>query len=115
MINMFGPNIKDPKKIQQMMKKLNMNVREVYADEVVIKSEGKETIISNPQIMIVEMSGKDVFQITGDVSERSSANEKDIKMIMEKTGKDKETVVQKLKELDNDLARAIMELSEEKG
>jgi len=104
--------MKDPKKIQQMMKKLGMKVKEIEADEVIIKSGNKEILISNPQVMAVDMNGKDVYQITGDVSEKG-VNEKDVQIVMEKTGKDKETVVQKLQELDNDLAKAIMELSKE--
>ena len=56
--------------------------------------------------------GKDVYQISGEVSESISINEKDIEFVMEKTGKDRDTVVKKLEELNNDLVKAIMELKE---
>ncbi len=105
---MFGTS--DPKKLEKMMKKLNMNVRQIVAKEVVIKSEGKDIIISNPEVMIVNAMGRDVFQITGELSERTHTNEEDIKTVMDKTGKDRDTVAKKLEELDNDLAKAIMEL-----
>lgn len=105
---MFGSN--DPKKLEKMMKKLNMNVKQVNAEEVVIKTGEKDIVISDPEIMIVNTMGKDIYQITGSVSEKNHTNEDDIKTVMEKTGKDRETVVKKLEELDNDLAKAIMEL-----
>lgn len=98
----------DPRMMQEMMKKLNMNVREVEAEEVIIKTKKRNIIISNPEIMIANMMGKEVYQISGEVSE--SASEDDITMVMEKTGKDRDTVEKKLEELNNDLARAIIEL-----
>jgi nascent polypeptide-associated complex subunit alpha len=99
-----------PKKIQEMMKKMNMNVKEIKADEVIIKSGNKNTIISNPEVMVTNMMGKEVYQVSGEVSESENISEEDIKIVMEQTGHDRETVAQKLKDLDNDLAKAIMEL-----
>ena len=99
------------KQVENMMKKMNLNLEEVAAKRVVIETENSKTIIKNPQIMIAKMMGKDVYQITGDVV---NISEEDIKTVMLKTGKQKETVIDKLEELNNDLAKAIMELKEEK-
>jgi alpha-NAC-related protein len=103
-------NNMDDKKVQQLLKKLNLNVEGIEAEEVVIKTKTKNIIISKPQVMIADMMGKEVYQITGEVSESEILNEKDIEMVMEKTGKDRDAVVKKLEELNNDLARAIIEL-----
>jgi len=108
---MFGGK-PDPKKIEKLMKKMNMNVNNVEAEMVVIKGKGKNIVISRPEIMVVNMMGRDVYQISGEVSESNRMSEEDIQMVMEKTGKDRETVVKKLEELNNDLARAIIELKE---
>ena len=105
---MLGP--KDPKKMKEMLKKMNINIKEVDAEEVIIKCSDRSIIISKPEIMIANMMGKDVYQISGEVSEAATVNEKDIEFVMEKTGKDRDTVVKKLEELNNDLVRAIMEL-----
>ena len=94
------------------MKKLNMNVQQIPADVVIIKAKNKNIIISNPEIMLANMMGRDIYQVTGEVSESIPINEDDIKMVMDKTGKDRDTVVRKLEELDNDLAKAILELKE---
>jgi nascent polypeptide-associated complex subunit alpha len=108
---MFGKP--SPDKIEKMMKKLNLNVRQVEADVVIIKGKNKHIVISKPDIMIADMMGREVYQITGDVSESMPISEEDIQMVMDKTGKSRETVVKKLEELDNDLAKAIMELKGE--
>ncbi|HLD83648.1 MAG TPA: nascent polypeptide-associated complex protein [archaeon] len=101
----------DPKKMQQLMKKLNMNVKEIDAEEVIIRCKDKDIRIASPEIMITNMMGRDVYQVSGQVSESAKgASEDDIKMVMEQTGKDRETVARKLEELNNDLARAIVEL-----
>lgn len=99
-----------PKKIQEMMKKMNMNVKQIPADEVIIKSGDKNIIISNPEVMITDIMGKEVYQISGEISESENIKEEDIKMVMDQTGKNRETVAEKLQELDNDLAKAIIEL-----
>lgn len=109
---MFGKP--DPKKIEKMMKKLNMNVRQIPADTVIIKSKKKNIIISKPEIMIADMMGREIYQISGEVSESVPLKEEDIQMVMDKTGKNRTTVVKKLEELDNDLAKAIMELKGKK-
>ena len=102
----------DPKKLEKMMKKLNMNIQQIPAEVVVIKAKEKSIVISKPEIMLANMMGRDVYQITGDVSESYPPKEEDIRMVMEKTGKDRMTVEKKLEELNNDLARAIVELKE---
>lgn len=97
-----------PEKIQQMMKKLNMDIRQIDAEEVTIKTKAKSIKIKNPEVMIANMMGRDVYQISGEVYE--SLPEEDILLVMNQTGKDRQTVEKKLEELDNDLARAIIEL-----
>lgn len=105
---MFG----NPKDLEKMMRKLNMNVASIPADIVIIKSAGKQIIISNPEVMLANMMGREVYQITGEVSESVPVSEEDVKLIMDQTGKDRNTVVKKLEELNNDLAKAILELKE---
>jgi nascent polypeptide-associated complex subunit alpha len=106
---MFG---NDPKKLHDMMRKLNMNIQEIPAEMVVIKSKNKQIIISNPEVMLANMMGRDVYQITGVVSESVPVSEEDIRLVMEQTGKERDVVLAKLEELDNDLAKAIVELKE---
>lgn len=100
----------DPKKIQQMMKKLNMDVQDIPAEMVIIKLKDKNIVISKPEVMLANMMGREVYQVSGEVSESVPVNEEDVQMVMDKTGKDRDTVTKKLEELNNDLAKAIHEL-----
>lgn len=103
---------KDPKKIEQMMKKLNINTREIRASRVVIKAEDGDILIEQPEVMVMNMMGRDVYQITGQATKAKTVKEEDIKLVMDQTGKDRKTVEKTLEELNNDLAKAIMELKE---
>jgi len=108
---MLGLGKMSPEKIEKMMKRLGIETRKLEAEEVLIRCKDKDIIIKNPEVLITNVMGKDAYQITGDVEERGlGPSEEDIKLVMEKTGKDRETVVAKLEELNNDLAKAIMEL-----
>ena len=92
------------------MKRLNMDVTTLDAEEVIIKMADKNIIISRPEIMIANMMGKEVYQISGEISESVPVKEEDILMVMEQTGKDRQTVSEVLERLNNDLAQAIKEL-----
>ncbi|MCD6557944.1 MAG: Nascent polypeptide-associated complex protein [Candidatus Aenigmarchaeota archaeon] len=107
--------LKDIKKMTELMKEMKMNMRELKANRVVIECDDKNIVIDEPEIIIAKIIDRDSYQITGKVHEEPAGGptEEDIKMIMEQTGKDKETILKKLKELNNDLARTIMELKDE--
>jgi nascent polypeptide-associated complex subunit alpha len=105
---MFG---NDPKKVEQMMKKLNITTKSIDATEVVIKSKDGNIVIDSPEVMIMNMMGRDVYQITGKA--KKGVKDEDVRMVMEHTGKDKVTVEKKLEELNNDLAKTIMELKKD--
>ena len=108
---MFG-NV-NPKQIQGMMKKMGIAQTEIDADRVVIECEDKNIVIENPSVVKINMQGNESFQISGDVSEqeKSAFNEDDVKIVMEKTGKSKEKVVEALGKTEGDIAQAIVELS----
>ncbi|MBU5678886.1 MAG: nascent polypeptide-associated complex protein [Candidatus Aenigmatarchaeota archaeon] len=100
------------KDVEKIMKKMGMELSEMDAKEVIIKTSDYQIRIENPEVIIANILGKKVYQISGEEKlERLEPKEEDVKLVMEKTGKDRETVVNKLKELNNDLARAIIELT----
>ncbi|MEM7826646.1 MAG: nascent polypeptide-associated complex protein [Candidatus Aenigmatarchaeota archaeon] len=102
------------KQIESMMEKMGLNLQELEAKEVIIRCPGYQIKISNPEVIIANIMGKRVYQISGEeTKEKAEPKEDDVKLVMKQTGKDRETVVNKLKELDNDLAKAIIELKGE--
>lgn len=101
----------NPKQIERAMKQMGMQMANIDAEEVVIKTADKEIVISNPQVSKVNMMGKETFQITGDISERSreEISEEDVEMVAEQAGVSKEEARLALDET-KDIAEAIMKL-----
>lgn len=107
---MFG-NI-NPKQVQGMMKKMGIAQNEIDAKRVIIECADKKIIIDEPSVIKISMSGNVSYQISGPEREESPEvfSEDDVKMVMEKTKKSRDVVVNFLKKNNGDIALAIMEL-----
>lgn len=106
----------NPRKMQQMMKQLGIQQVDIPATEVIIKTEDKEIIITNPSVAKVNMMGQINFQISGEVHEREISttpeiSEEDIMTVMEQTGVGEEAAKKAIGEADGDLAEAIINLT----
>lgn len=106
----------NPRKVQQMMKQMGIQQVEIPASEVIIRSEGKDIVITNPSVQKVNMMGQETFQISGDIHEQEVSttpeiSEEDIKTVMEQANVDKETARKAIEDADGDLAEAIMKLA----
>ncbi len=114
-VNMFpGMN---PRKMQQMMKKMGIKQVEIDAEEVIIRTKDKEIVITNPSVSKVNMMGQETYQITGQEEERSlstepTISEEDVKTVMDQTGKTEEECRKALEESSGDLAEAILSLKQ---
>lgn len=100
----------NPKLVKQAMKKMGIKEEPIDAIEVIIKTEGKEIVIKNPQVSKVLMMGQETFQISGDIEEFESNNEEDIKTIMSQANCSEEEARNALKKADGDIAKAILDL-----
>ena len=105
----------DPKKMQAIMKQMGMSQEEIPANRVIIETDEKNIIITDPSVMKVKMQGTTNFQISGDITEEvikeENSAEEDIEMIMEKTGCDKDKAKAALEKSGGDLTEAILSLS----
>ena len=107
---MFGM---DPKKMQQMMKQLGMKMDNILATQVIIKTDAGDIIVEEPQVVKTSMQGQTVFQVSGNVKEKSFSDE-DVKLVMEQSGtNDKEQAAKALQEANGDVVKAIMKLKGE--
>ncbi len=106
----------NPRKMQQMMKKMGMSQVDIPATEVIIRTPDSELVITEPQVAKVNMMGQDTIQITGNIHERALSttpviSEDDIKTVMDQTDVDEATAKKAIEDHDGDLAEAIMSLS----
>ena len=105
------------KQMEQAMRKMGIQQQELDATEVVIKlSNGKEIVISDPNVSKVNMMGQYTYQVVGkeiirEASSEPEINEDDVKTVMEQANVDEETAKEAIKKHNGDLAEAILELS----
>ena len=106
---MFGGM--DKRQMEKMMKQMGINSEEVEAEEVIIRTKGKEIVITNPQVTKIRMAGQETFQIAGKAVERTTEkfSQDDINMVMEQTGANENEAREALKS-EGDMAAAIMRL-----
>ena len=105
----------DPRKMQQMMRKMGIQQNEIEAEEVVIRTADKEIVIHHPSVAKVSMMGQQTYQISGqeEVREKSAVpdiSEEDVQAVMEQTGADASVARQAIERHKGDLAEAILEL-----
>jgi nascent polypeptide-associated complex subunit alpha len=96
----------DPKKMNTVMKQLGIKQENIEADEVIIKSKGKEFIIKDPAVTKMTVQGQDMFQVTGNIEEK--INSDDVNMVAESANVGEEEAKDALEKSDGDLAKAIM-------
>jgi alpha-NAC-related protein len=102
--------------MRNMMAKMGIKSTEIPASRVTIESEGKNIVITSPQVTRIEAQGTTSFQISGEVSEQEAhviveITADDVDTVAASTGiTDKEKIMEALKEEDGDIARAILRL-----
>jgi len=105
----------NPRQMNQMMKRLGINVKEIEnIEKVIIQTDKKEYIFDNAEVTIMDAQGQKTYQVTGNpiINDRKEKmKDEDIKLIIEQTGKSKEEAIKTLEETNGDIAEAIMKLS----
>lgn len=107
----------NPRQMQQAMKKMGMKQEEVDAEEVIIRCDGKNIVISNPQVAKVVMMGQETWQISGEAHEEAQdtsveINAEDIATVMEQANVSEEAAKKAIEDAKGDLAEAILSLQE---
>ncbi|AGK60738.1 Nascent polypeptide associated complex NAC [Archaeoglobus sulfaticallidus PM70-1] len=103
----------NPKQMKKMMKQMGIDMEEIEAEEVIIKTRGEEMIFKNPSVIKISAKGIETFQISGNyerIERRAEISEDDIKLIMEQANVSEEDARKALEECNGDLAEALMRL-----
>lgn len=105
----------NPRQMNQMMKKLGVNVKEIEnVEKVIIQTGDKEYVFENVEVTIMDAQGQKTYQITGNpkiIDRKEEIKEEDIKLVIEQTGKSEEEAIKALEETNGDIAEAIMKLT----
>ena len=101
--------------MNQMMKRLGINVKEIEnVEKVIIQTGDKEYVFENVEVTIMDAQGQKTYQITGNpkiIDRKEEIKEEDIKLVIEQTGKSEEEAIKALEETNGDIAEAIMKLT----
>ena len=101
----------NPKQLQRMLKQMGIKARDLDVVEVTfVFRNGERWVFKDPQVIETEAMGQRSYQIVGTPQEEVS--EEDVKIVMEKTGADREKAIEALKKAKGDIAEAIMLLVE---
>ncbi|RME78248.1 nascent polypeptide-associated complex protein [Candidatus Woesearchaeota archaeon] len=106
----------NPRKMQQMMKKMGIQQTEIDAQEVIIRCADKEIIVHQPQVSKVNMMGQETLQIVGELEERPlgiAISDEDVETVAEQAGVSLEVAREALESTGGDLAQAILQLNNE--
>ncbi len=107
------------RQIQRMMKQMGMKTEEIEATEVTIKGKGKNYVVRNPKVTIINVQGEKIIQIMGEISEEEGEklpfSEDDIQLVMQQTGCTREEAENALKETNGQPAEAIIKILKDHG
>jgi len=105
----------NPKQMKKMMKQMGIEMEELEAEEVIIRTSDEELIFRKPNVSKISARGVETFQVIGDyevVKRTPKISEEDVKLIMEQANVDEKTARKALEEAGGDLAEALMKLQE---
>jgi len=106
----------NPRQMNQMMRRLGINVKEIEnVEKVIIQTDTKEYVFDNASVTIMDAQGQKTYQITGKpkiLDKKEEIPEADIDLVIEQTGKTAQEAKKALKESKGDIAEAILKLTE---
>jgi nascent polypeptide-associated complex subunit alpha len=67
---MFGGGGMNPRKMKQMMEQMGIDVEELDAEEVVVRTADEELVFEAPQVTRMDAQGQQTYQVIGDPERR---------------------------------------------
>ena len=67
---MFGGGGMNPRKMKQMMEQMGIDVDELDAEEVVVRTADEELVFDAPQVTRMDAQGQQTYQIIGEPERR---------------------------------------------
>lgn len=104
------------REMRRMMDKMGLDMNEIpNVQEVIIKTDKKEIIISKPSVTEMKMKDNTTFTVTADDYEERELevqifSDDDIQLVSQQAGVNEEKARSALEECEGDLARAILHL-----
>ncbi len=123
---MFGGGGMNPRKMEQMMEQMGIDMDELDATTVTISlADGTQLVFDDPEVTRMDARGQQTYQVVGEPEEQDQATatgtddlteadetddaipEADVELVVERTGVSSEAARKAIEEAAGDLAAAI--------
>ncbi len=106
----------NPKKLQQMMKQMGIDVEQLdNVQKITIELPDKDLVFEDASVTIMTASGTKTYQISGEPIERAKISDDDVNLVVEQAKVSDEEARQALQASGGDLAEAILKLQMKSG
>ncbi|MGZ4901489.1 MAG: nascent polypeptide-associated complex protein [Halobacteriota archaeon] len=106
----------NPKKLQQMMKQMGIDVEQLDdVQKITIELSDKDLVFEDATVTVMTAGGTKTYQISGEPTERAKINDDDINLVVAQSGVSDEEARQALEASGGDLAEAITKLQAKSG
>jgi nascent polypeptide-associated complex subunit alpha len=114
----------DPSKMQQMMKQMGIDIDELDAEEVIIKTADEELVFTDADVQRMDAKGQETYNIVGtpetrersgeipelDSDDESGIPDEDVELVAQRAGVSEDDARDALDATDGDLVAAIERL-----
>ena len=109
----------NPRKMKQMMEQMGIDVEELDATEVVIRTDDGDLVFDDADVTRMDARGQETYQIVGEPVERdadettaddasgTTVPDADVEIVAQRAGVDEATAREALEAVDGDLAAAV--------
>ena len=115
----------NPRKMEQMMEQMGIDVEDVDAEEVIIRTAEYDLVFNDAEVTKMDARGQETYQIIGSPEQvesgaaggsdgaseaEPSVPDEDVELVAERAGVDEDAAREALEDNDGDLAGAIADL-----
>ncbi|RKD95700.1 nascent polypeptide-associated complex protein [Halopiger aswanensis] len=119
----------NPRKMEQMMEQMGIDVDDIDAEEVIIRTDEHDLVFSDPEVTKMDARGQETYQIIGSPEEvesgaagsadadagadedaGASIPDEDVELVATRAGVSEDDARAALEENDGDLAAAVEDL-----
>ncbi|QFU82863.1 nascent polypeptide-associated complex protein [Natronorubrum aibiense] len=112
----------NPRKMEQMMKQMGIDVEDIEAEEVIIRTDEYDLVFDDAEVTKMDARGQETYQVIGspeqvesgagasaggDADSGSAIPDEDVELVVTRTGVSEDEAREALEENDGDLAAAV--------
>ena len=115
----------NPRKMEQMMKQMGIDVEDIEAEEVIIRTDEYDLVFDNAEVTKMDARGQETYQVIGspeqvesgtagaisgadsDDDPSSAIPDEDVELVVTRTGVSEDEAREALEANDGDLAAAV--------